>query len=97
MEEELGMEVNMSLEQELAAEAQCAKEDELELRPQPTPLRIQRLEEELGAVSVDHKQRRITTYEIANVGAGIGGGIGHTQELNVKKYNEAMDGQDATK
>ena len=46
---------------------------------------------------MDHKQRKIATYEIANMGAGIGGGIGHTQELNVKKYNKAMDGQHATK
>ena len=46
-------------------------------------------------MSSDHKRRKVVEYEIGNVGAGIGGGFGNTQELNVKKYNEAMDGQDA--
>ena len=30
------------------------------------------------------------------MGAGIGGGIAHTQELNVMKYNEAMVGPEST-
>ena len=30
------------------------------------------------------------------IGAGIGGGIAHTQELNVMKYNEAMAGVEST-
>ena len=54
-----------------------------------------RLEEELGAVLVDHKKRRTLQYKIANVGAGIGGGIAHTQELNVMKYNKAMAGAES--
>ena len=61
------------------------------------PTRIRKLEEELGAVSPDHKRRKVVQYELGNVGAGIGGGFGNTQELNVKKYNKAMNGQDAVK
>ena len=37
------------------------------------------------------------TYKVANVGAGIGGDIGHTQELNVMKYNKAMNSKEAAK
>ena len=62
---------------------------ELELKSRPIPPRIRKLEEELGAVSSDHKQRKVFDYKIANVGVGIGGGFGNMQELNVKKYNKA--------
>ena len=31
-------------------------------------LRIRQLEEELGAISIDHKKRRTLKYKIANVG-----------------------------
>ena len=45
---------------------------------------------------MDHKKKRITRYEIANIGAGIGRGIAHTQELNVMKYNKALAGAEST-
>ena len=83
------------MELELAQWEQEADTSELELRSRPTPSRIRKLEEELGAVSSDHKRRKVVKYEIGNVGAGIGGGFGNTQELNIKKYNKAMYGQDA--
>ena len=86
-----------SMKQELSKEAWCMVGEELELRLQSMPDKIWKLEKELGAISKDHKRRKIMRYEIANIGTGIGGGIGNTQELNVMKYNEAMDGNDSTK
>ena len=84
----------MPMELELAQWEQEADMGERELKTRPTLTRIRRLEEELGAMSPDHKRRKVIQYKIGNVGAGIGGGFGNTQELNVKKYNKVMDGQD---
>ena len=76
MEEELGEEIEMPMELELAQWDQEADTGELELMTRPTPPRIRKLEEELGAVLSDHKQKKLVDYEIANVGAGIRGGFG---------------------
>ena len=35
--------------------------------------------------------------EIADVGAGFGGGFDHTSKLKVMKFKEAMNGQDSNK
>jgi hypothetical protein len=69
-----------------------------------------RLIEEMGGISVDDdgkttwKDCLMEVYEftyqdmtmgkMALVGAGIGGGFGHTSELYVKKYNEALRSND---
>jgi hypothetical protein len=62
-----------------------------------------RLIEEMGGLSVERKATwndcLIEVYEqvhreMALVGAGIGGGFGHTSELDVKKYNEALRSND---
>jgi Reverse transcriptase (RNA-dependent DNA polymerase) len=61
--------------------------------------------EEMGGLSVDDdgkpkwKDCLMEVYEFAYqemalVGAGIGGGFGHTSELDVKKYNEALRSND---
>jgi hypothetical protein len=36
----------------------------------------------------------VEIYEVALVGAGIGGGFDHSSELNVLKYNQAMRSND---
>ena len=62
-----------------------------------------RLIEEMGGASVEQRTTwndcLIQVYESLNqemalVGAGVGGGFGHTRELDVKKYNEAMQSTD---
>ena len=75
MEEDLGTASDIVLEQELGKEAWCVVGEEPKLKSQPTPDKIQKLEEELGVVSSDHKRRKVVRYEVANVGAGIGDGI----------------------
>jgi hypothetical protein len=62
-----------------------------------------RLIEEMSGLSVE---KRLTwndclihvyeqlDQEMALVGAGVGGGFGHTSELDVKKYNQAMQSTD---
>ena len=64
MEEELGEEVEMPMELELAQWDQEADTRELELMSRPTPPRIRKLEKELGAVLSDHKQRKVVNYEM---------------------------------
>jgi hypothetical protein len=59
-----------------------------------------RLIEEMGALSKEveaktsWKECLIKAYEIALVGAGIGGGFNHSSKLNVIKYNQAMRSDD---
>ncbi len=49
--------------------------------------------DEVSLLAIHHMQ----TSELANVGAGIGGGFENTKELKVMNYKEAINGPDGVR
>jgi hypothetical protein len=98
----LYVEARESVEDVLNVEARARVEDPsgMNLRRSGRTIRNpKRLIEEMGGVSVDEEKTTwkdclMQVYEFALVGAGIGGGFGHTSELDVKKYNKALKSND---
>jgi Reverse transcriptase (RNA-dependent DNA polymerase) len=98
----LNVEARESVEDVLNVEARARVKDPSGMnfrRSGRTIRNPKRLIEEMGGISVDDgkttwKDCLMQVYEFALVGAGIGGGFGHTSELDIKKYNEALKSND---
>ena len=66
---------------------------DLATRPKRNIRAPARLIEEIGSIALDRAIENIA-FEIAAVGAGVGGGYANTAELRPMKYDEAMSGPD---